>query len=277
MVKPVRPALPSIILSTYNQPAWLEKVLWGYSAQQYKSFEIVIADDGSESLTRQTIDRMRAATGMTIRHVWHPDNGFQKCAIMNKAILAATGDYLIFTDGDCIARNDFVGHHVSQATPGRFLSGGYYKLPMELSRAITADDIRSGDAFTIGFLRRGGIRPSRRDLRIVTRGIGARLCNALTTTKATWNGNNSSGWREDLVAVGGFDERMRYGGEDRELGQRLENTGIRGKHIRYQTVLLHLDHSRGYVNDTDLQRNLAIRAETKSSRIVKTQHGIRVA
>ena len=41
-------------------------------------------------------------TGPDIEHVWHEDRGFRKCEILNRAILAASADYLIFTDGDTI-------------------------------------------------------------------------------------------------------------------------------------------------------------------------------
>ena len=37
----------SVIISTYNQPEWLKKVLFGYENQSFRDFEIVIADDGS--------------------------------------------------------------------------------------------------------------------------------------------------------------------------------------------------------------------------------------
>ncbi|MDX5328696.1 MAG: glycosyltransferase, partial [Marinobacter sp.] len=79
-----------MIISTYNSPEWLEKVLWGYSAQTHKDFEIIIADDGSKDETRQLIDRMRDETGLTITHVWQEDDGFQKCRILNKAVLNTT-------------------------------------------------------------------------------------------------------------------------------------------------------------------------------------------
>ena len=69
----------SVIMTTYNSPVWLEKVLWGYSAQQHRDFEIVIGDDGSRDDTRQTIDRLRSETGLTIKHVWQEDDGFRKC------------------------------------------------------------------------------------------------------------------------------------------------------------------------------------------------------
>ena len=48
----------SVVITTYNSPLWLEKVLWGYSAQQHRDFEIVIGDDGSTEETAQLIQRM---------------------------------------------------------------------------------------------------------------------------------------------------------------------------------------------------------------------------
>lgn len=92
----------SVIITTYNSPVWLEKVLWGYSVQTHKDFEIVIGDDGSRDDTRETIDRLRKETGLTIKHIWQEDKGFRKCRILNKAILQADAPYLVFTDGDCI-------------------------------------------------------------------------------------------------------------------------------------------------------------------------------
>ena len=114
----------SVIISTYNQPQWLEKVVWGYTARTHRDFEIVIADDGSAEETGSTIDRLRRETGLTIRHLWHEDQGFRKCSIMNRAIVEAAAEYLVFTDGDCIPRGDFLAHHARLARPGWMLSGG---------------------------------------------------------------------------------------------------------------------------------------------------------
>ena len=46
---------------TYNQPQWLEKVIWGYIAQTHQDFELIIADDGSREDTRQMIERLQGA------------------------------------------------------------------------------------------------------------------------------------------------------------------------------------------------------------------------
>ena len=109
----------SVVLSTYNSPNWLEKVLWGYAAQTVRPDEIVVADDGSTDETRERLELLRRATQLNIQHVWHEDRGFRKCTILNRAIDAAEGDYLIFSDGDCISRADFVAVHKQHARPIR--------------------------------------------------------------------------------------------------------------------------------------------------------------
>ena len=92
-----------------------------------------------------------------------------------------------------------------------------------------------------------GLKPNKR-LRWLSLGpCLASLLDALTPTRATWNGGNASGWRADVLRVNGFDERMGYGGEDRELGERLVNAGIRGKQVRHRTITVHLDHARPYI------------------------------
>ncbi len=264
----------SVILSTYNQPDWLEKTIWGYSAQSDRDFELVIADDGSADATRTLIQRLHQETGLIIRHVWHDDQGFRKCTILNRAIIEATGDYLIFSDGDCIPRRDFVAIHRRHAQFGYFLSGGYFKLPMALSRAITRNDILEHRATNVGWLRQHGLPWNRKLTKLAAPYWLATLCDVFTTTKASWNGHNASGWKADIVRVNGFDERMEWGAEDREMGERLMNLGICGKRIRYRAVCVHLDHSRGYVRKEALVRNRRIRAETARNHAVWTKYGI---
>lgn len=264
----------SVIFSTYNSTAWLEKVLWGFSVQTTKDFEIVIADDGSGPETKQLIEKMAPHVGVPVRHVWHEDDGFQKSKILNKAILAAAADYLIFTDGDCIPREDFVEVHLQRRRKGRFLSGGYFMLPMATSEAITREDVVAQRCFDAGWLRRHGLRSTYKTLKLTSKGWLEDLLNAVTTTRPTWNGHNSSGWKSDIVGANGFDERMQYGGQDRELGERLANAGVRGIQIRYSAIVVHLDHKRGYRTAESIQKNLGIRKETRASGKVRTDYGI---
>lgn len=265
----------SVIISTYNSPVWLEKVLWGYECQIYKDFEIIIADDGSDEPTRQLIERFKSNSQLKIIHVWHQHNGYQKCQILNKAILAATTEYLIFTDGDCIPRKDFVEQHVKRQEQGYFLSGGAVRLPMETSKTITREDIVNESAFDLGWLLKKGL-PKRllKNFKLSANGTLSELLNSITPTKATWNGGNASGWKKDLMSVNGFDERMEYGGQDRELGERLKNKGLKSKQIRYSAICVHLEHGRGYKTEESIKKNKRIRHQTRMSKSIWTPYGI---
>ena len=261
-----------VIISTYNNPRWLEKSLWGYMNQTRMPHEIIIADDGSGPDTRELV--MSYAQQLPLRHVWHPDDGFRKTQILNKALQVAQSDYLIFTDQDCIPRADFVATHERHARQGHFLSGGYFKLPMPISELIDRDHITSGEAFKLEWLRKHGLELSFKCTKLVQKPWFSAMMNAITPAKATWNGMNSSGWRTDIIAARGFDERMRYGGEDRELGERLVNAGIKGVQIRYSAITLHLDHDRPYVDQQAIEANNAIRRHTREHRLTRTEHGL---
>jgi glycosyltransferase involved in cell wall biosynthesis len=264
----------SVILSTYNSPEWLGKVVLGYSVQTHRDFELIIADDGSTQETTLLIHRLRKQTGLTINHVWHEDCGFRKCTILNKAILASSCEYLVFSDGDCIPRWDFVATHVEFAQQGYLLSGGAVRLPMALSKQIAAEDILSRRVTDLRWLAAHGLLDPKRLLKTVeVRGL-TRLLDALTTTQATWNGGNASTWKSEILRVNGYDERMEHGGLDRELGDRLVNAGLKCKQIRHRAVCLHLDHGRPYAREDALRRNLAIRQETQCSKAVWTPYGI---
>ncbi len=264
----------SVIISTYNQPLWLEKVLWSYQYQTFKGFEVLIADDGSGEETKFLLDRVKKEVSYPIQHVWHEDNGFQKTIILNKATVLCKGDYIIYTDGDCIARQDFLQTHISNREKGYFLSGGYFKLPMDISKLISKQTIENQKCFDIKWLKKQGLKPSFKNSKIVAKGIKAKFLNKFTFTKATWNGHNVSGWKADILETNGYDERMQYGGEDRELGERLCNLGIKSKQIRYSAICLHLDHARGYVSKDMIDKNLKIRMDTKKNNLKRTSFGI---
>lgn len=264
----------SVIMSTYNAIEWLEKVLWGFSVQTSTDFEIIIADDGSKIETKNKIEELRKLISIPIIHVWHEDNGFQKTKILNKAILASTTDYLIFTDGDCIPRKDFVETHLNHREKGYFLSGGYFKLPMDISNKITKEDILNQDCFNLNWLKKHGLKANMKNIKLTPFKFLTKGLNKITPTKPTWNGHNASGWKADLLAIDGFNQEMQYGGEDRELGERLFNMGLSSKQIRYSAICVHLDHARGYVSDEVWKKNNDIRAFTKANKVVKTDKGI---
>lgn len=261
-----------VIISTYNNPLWLEKTLWGYMCQSRPADEIIIADDGSGPETKALIDSYKDK--LPLSHVWHEDKGFRKTRILNIALLRGKADYLIFTDQDCVPRHDFIATHERYARQGRFLSGGYFRLPMDISLAITREDIQCGRAFSADWLRKMGMKWSVKWAKLSRSEAFTRFMNHVTPTRATWNGMNASGWRADLLAVNGFNEEMHYGAEDRELGVRLNNMGIRSRQIRYSAITLHLDHKRPYKHEEEMRKNRAIMLASKRDKLIRTPNGL---
>jgi glycosyltransferase involved in cell wall biosynthesis len=264
----------SVIVSTYNKPAFLERVLWGYAVQTRADFELLVADDGSGPETRRLIERLRVETGCEIRHVWHPDEGFRKSEIMNRAILASSGDYLLFTDGDSIPRADLVDVHMTLAQPGHYLAGGYLKLPAHVSERVTVDAVRDGRATDLRWLRAQGWRPGHRALRLVRSRAAAALLDRLTPTAPLFAGNNASTWREAIFAVNGFDQSMGYGGLDRAVGYRLRNLGIRARQVRHRAICVHLHHDRPYHRPEVMRANKELLERIRRTGDVRAGQGL---
>lgn len=262
-----------VIISTYNQPEWLGKCLLGFHHQTIAPDEIIIADDGSGDETRRVIAEMQG-TIKGLKHVWHEDHGFRKTEILNKALIESTSDYLVFTDGDCIPRADFLSVHLANAREGRMLSGGYVKLSLKASEAIEREGIISQRCFDTGFLRQHMNLPARKAWKLTTSSPLSAFLDFTTTSRSSWNGHNSSVHRRALIAANGFDNRMKYGGEDRELGERLINAGMSARTIRHRAVCIHLDHDRGYITQDHLDVNNAIRRETHKSKRTRAVSGI---
>ncbi|MGA1826505.1 MAG: glycosyltransferase [bacterium] len=264
----------SIIISTYNQPQWLQLVLVGYACQEDYAFEIVVADDGSDERTAQVIENIRDRYRLNIKHVWHEDKGYRRCVILNKATLAARGNYLIYTDGDCIPRSDLVRWHRKLARKGHFLSAGHIPLSLEMSRTLTEDDIINKRINSISWLVKNGVPVNRRVMRLIKNPVIVRLMNRLTPSKATWNLGNVSTYKQYVFLVNGFDETLTYGGADREFGDRLTNAGITGIQIRYSAIVFHLEHMRAYKTKEGMQRIKERRKEVIRKKITTTSSGI---
>lgn len=264
----------SAIVSTYNRPDLLERVLWGWAEQSRRDFDLLIADDGSGPETAALIERMRPATQLDIIHVWHADDGYRKTTILNRSIVVAPGDWLLFSDGDCIPRADLIATHYDLARPGRFVAGGYVKLPADVSARISVDDVRAGRHTDLAWLREQGWRPGRRALRLTRSRTRGAIYDRITPTKAEFHGNNASVSKDALLAVNGFEGRMGYGGLDQALGYRLKNSGVPGIQARHRAVTMHLHHERPYRKDDVRKRNREIMAEIRKRGLTRATQGI---
>jgi glycosyltransferase involved in cell wall biosynthesis len=234
--------LISVIVTTFNREDALDAVLRSLSGQTDRDFEVVVADDGSGPATAALIESWRARLGHHLDHVRHDDRGFRAAEIRNRAILGTRGAYIIFLDGDCIARPDFVATHRRLAEPGWFVTGNRILLSPAFTRKVLDEKLSPeawsfldwlgarlrGDANRLAAISRLPLGPLRRLRRRLWR--GARSCNIGI-------------WRSDLDRVDGFDAAYSgWGKEDSDLFVRLLRAGVRRKDGVFATGVLHLWH-----------------------------------
>lgn len=258
----------SLIITTYNWPEALGAVLRSVASQHRLPDEVVIADDGSGQETADLIAEWQAKDGFELRHVWQPDKGFQASRIRNKAVAAATGDYLIFLDGDCLLRPDFVERHESLAEPGFFVAGNR----ILLSKAFTSDVLECGR--TVENWRRsdfdeGQINRSwplaRLPLGPLRKLAGARWEGAKTCNLAVW--------KSDFVRINGLDESfVGWGYEDSEMVVRLLRNGVRRKDGRFATTVMHLWHAE--FDRSDEQKNWYLLTKVLHSGKTRAERGV---
>lgn len=266
----------SVILSTHNSVRSLEYVLHGYACQDVRDFEVVIADDGSRAETRGLVSRLRAELRLTVTHVWQAHRGYYgKMAVMNRALVAASAEYIIAADGDVIPRHDFVRTHLDLRRPGCFLGGGDFRMSDAATRALTLDDVRTGRAFSYRYLLSIGQTPTRRRIKLWKRSVVTGCMDAVNVSRARFTGSNASAWRADLLRVGGWDESYRSPGkDDTDVGVRLNNVGVKGRHSRYNTICLHMEHGQGNYNAEGKRRNLELLDETRRKRLTRARVGV---
>ena len=113
----------SVIITTYNNPSFLKKVLDGFLYQKKTPHELIIADDGSGQDTAQLIKSFSGIAPFPVLHVWQENKGFRAARIRNKAINQSSGEYIILLDGDCIINSAFISDHVTMSEKRVFIQG----------------------------------------------------------------------------------------------------------------------------------------------------------
>lgn len=238
----------SVILSTYNRPQMLRLVLLGYQRQTFKDFELIIADDGSTDEVKGVIEEFKNNSFFNIVHMWHEDKGWKRCEIVNKSILAANSDYLIFSDADIIPHHDFVKIHIEYRQKGAVLLGRCVRWGEWISGKITKKEVITGryerltwDKWLAFF--RGRIKHFQKSIPIKNKFL-LKWLNP-TGRRINLYGMNFSMWKEDMLKLNGFDEKISHWGvEDVELDLRVRKLGLKRISVRHQAICYHLYHPK---------------------------------
>ncbi len=247
----------SIIIAFYKDLVALELILNALIKQTYKNIEVVIAEDNNASETKELLKNY--VNKINIIHNFHEDIGRTKAAAQNKAIVKSTGEYLIFIDGDCVPYSTFVEGHVALSAKKKVLSGRRVNANASLSKRMREHSLGTDDfekkyfyyAFSSliwdkqthyeqgfylkpgGFIYRNFIAKKKRNTQIL--------------------GCNFSCFKEDFVAINGFDEF--YGlsilGDDTDLNWRFVDYGAEIVSCKNVANVFHLDHKRPSYSDYD--------------------------
>lgn len=264
----------AVIITTYNSPEALRKSLLGFTCQTDQDFEVVIADDGSDERTSEVL-ALPALQGLRLAHVWQEDRGYRRSRIVNAAIRATQAEYLIFCDGDCIPRDDFVAQHALRARDGWYLAGHRLDIPEVVHSQMTDEDIVSNSVFDVDYLASLDRRLRGCWKRLQRNSPWERLRNLITYRRGVFSGSNASAWREDIVRINGFDENFQtYGSEDRDVGVRLRNLGVRSRYLKFSLVQLHLHHSKPWFDREAAVANRRIFRARRASRVTRVERGL---
>ena len=268
----------SLIIAFYKDLVALDLILDAMRRQTYKNFEIVVAEDNNAPETRALLAQHQ---DLPIIHNHHPDIGRTKAAAQNKAVCASTGDYVIFIDGDCIPYSHFIEGHVKFSKPKTVISGRRVNLPDTLStrlrnKTLQLDRLESRYAWYVAryllwdkqshFEQGFFFKPEGRLYQSV---IAKRKRNTQIL------GCNFSCYKDDFVAINGFDES--YGlsilGDDTDLNWRFADYGASIRSCKNIANVFHLFHQRP-VYDYDYREDLRRFNERKAAHLYICEQGI---
>jgi len=236
----------SIIITTYKDPQALSLILDSLRLQTHKVFEVVIAEDEQSEALKELL---KEYSDLSILHLSQEDLGRRKLIIQNRAILEASGEYLIFIDGDCLLYSTFIEGHLSLAKKRRVLTGRRINLSENISAKIRANTIQFFDIeryytfFAMLFMFDKSVRV-KQGFYLKADGWLYKLLNRRKRTSALL-GSNFSCYKEDFISINGFDEGFGdsiIGQEDTDIDWRFKASGCEMYSAKNRANMMHLYH-----------------------------------
>lgn len=216
----------SVIISTYNWPAALTAVLRSLESQTVAPYEVIVADDGSGPDTKEALAQFPTAI-----HVWHEDDGFRLAEIRNKALMRATGDWVVFLDGDCICPPYFVAQQMRLADSSRVVAGNRRLLDPKQSTPWL-----NGSQSFEQFIKTDGFQKLKPWPGLFYRDLSPKKWQKV-------RGCNIGIGREAALKLCGFDESYQgWGKEDSDFAVRAVNMGLKIRLGQHAVTVLHLYH-----------------------------------
>jgi GT2 family glycosyltransferase len=137
----------SVIVATRNRAhaivGCLDSIAVSLAKAAPLEAEIVVVDNGSQDTTSRKIEEWAAASAFPVRLLVEPRTGV--CIARNRALRAAQGELLVFTDDDCRLSEEYVtdllAHDAADTEPvlrgGRIELGDHTDLPITIRTTTT--------------------------------------------------------------------------------------------------------------------------------------------
>ncbi len=233
----------SLIVTTYNWKEALTVVLHSINQQTRLPDEVVIANDGSREDTLERINALIPLMKYKIVHIFQEDDGFQVSRIRNKAIAAASSDYIISIDGDMMLHPKFVEDHLSVARKNAFVQGGR----VIMNEALTQTILKNPQNIpTPGFFSKQ-IKNNKNAFWIPV--LKDFMALFVTNHLKRVRGCNQAFWKQDLININGFNEAFQgWGREDSDICLRLNNNGVNRINLKFAGIAYHLYHKEAERN-----------------------------
>ena len=232
----------SFIVLTFNRSDALLAVLRSLARQCDEDHEVLVTDDGSNADQVDLFRNQCPEFNCPVHHVWHSDKGFTASLARNLGAYHATGDYLVFLDGDCVPGSSFVQAHTRLAEKACFVNGSRVLLSERLTQRVVRNDIDLLDQSLAFWIKARFNGDSNKLLHL----MGWHGSSFRVQPSFKWKGIRSCNlalWRDDFFAVNGFDETFEgWGHEDADLVLRLSHFGTCRKNGFWATEVYHLWH-----------------------------------
>lgn len=242
----------TIIISVYKDTEALGLILNSLADQTLFPDQIIVSEDG-DSTQIATFLSIQKERFPNLLHLTQPDIGWHKNRALNRAIASATGDYLIFIDGDCIPYPEFIEEHLKLQEPKHVLCGrrsepGQHFSTLLRTGTMPLKQYESTYLSNIFALKRDNIKHYEEGIYLGSHHPLFHLINSFSRKNSHIVGCNFSCYKNDMVMINGFDEdfTMPTTGEDSDIERRMRLLGIQMKSCRNAANMVHLDHPKNF-------------------------------
>ena len=251
-------------MATYNRADALLLVLQSIVYQKLQPSEIIIADDGSNDITKNLILNFKKNTKLNVIHSFQEDRGFRAAESRNKAISITSFDYVVLIDGDMILHPNFLYDHAKNAKAGFFIQGSRTLLTQNKTIEVIGNNDRNFNVFSPGLMNRLNAFHSSFLSKIFS--IKRNYLEGIKTC-------NMSFYKKDFLSINGFNnDFVGWGREDTEFVVRLFNKGINRNTLKFGAIQYHLWHEDS--NRDSLNENDNILKKTINEKLIRCNSGV---